>query len=110
MVRLNKDALRNTQLSFYRASKPIATNGRPLTRPKAMAADAFVARTLAGRRHVWVYGSMFPNYVQGATLAGSGNDSLVVYRMRRLGWLTASTSLHGRCVNTCLKRWMPMEV
>ena len=38
--------------------KPIATNGRPLTRPKAMAADAFVARTLAGRRHEWVYGSL----------------------------------------------------
>ena len=109
MVRLNKDALRNTQLSFYRASKPIATNGRPLTRPVAMAADAVVARTLAWRRHEWVCGSsLFPNYVQGATLAGSGNDSLVVYRTRRLGWPTASTSvlrfLHRRWVKMCLKR------
>ena len=58
MVRLNKDALRDTQLSFYRASKPIATNGRPLTRPVAMAADALVARTLAWRRHEWVCGSL----------------------------------------------------
>ena len=56
MVRLNKDALRNTQLSFYRASMP--TNARMLTRPEAMAADAFVARTLAWRRHEWVYGSL----------------------------------------------------
>ena len=54
MVRLNKDALRNTQLSFYRASKPgrrAEPKPRPLTRAEAMAVVAFVARTLAWRRH-----------------------------------------------------------
>ena len=57
MVSLYKDTLRNTQLSFYRASKP--ANARPLTRQEAMAVEASVARTLAGRRHGWVYGSLY---------------------------------------------------
>ena len=55
MVRFNKDALRNTQLSFYWASKSATRaepNTRPLTRPESMAATrrqgvgAFVSRSL----------------------------------------------------------------
>ena len=56
MVRLNRDALRNTQVSFYRASKPgrrAETNTRPLARLEAMATGGgcVFAHPLAKQRH-----------------------------------------------------------
>ena len=52
--------------------------------------DRVVVRSHARRRHELVDGYLlFLNYVKGATLAGSGSDSLAVYRTRRLGWMTA---------------------
>ena len=49
---------------------------------KATGCGCVVAHSLAGRRHEWVYGdSLVLNYVQGAALAGSGNDSLAVSKL-----------------------------
>ena len=60
----------------------------------ATGGDCVVARSHAGRRHELVDGyPLFLNYVQGATLAGSGSDSLAVCSTRMLGWMTESTTL-----------------
>ena len=57
MVRLNKDALRNTQLSFL--SNQQASHAWPLTSLEAIgtaaACGCVVVHSLAGRRHEWVY-------------------------------------------------------
>ena len=92
MVRLNKDALRNRHLSCYRASKPAKRAQLNARWRRLLAVYAFVprslTRSLAWRRHEWVYvSSLFPNYVQGATMAKDlACWQLSLYRMLLISW------------------------
>ena len=72
----------------------------PLTRPEAMAVDAFVARSLAGRRHESWAAPCVSTLCSGSDAGGE----CVVYEKAGLADSYGTAMSKGRCLKMFLKR------